>query len=730
MPDKAQTAEQSIDELMELRQRNAELRASEAELKLMNAESWRQCQHLEEKLRHRFEFERFIASISTDFTGVDLDRLDDGISQAVRAIGEFFHVDHVYAFLFYQSEMRIDKICEWSGSGMEKQMSDLRGHALGVKFPWLLGKMEQMGVVGAPCVADLPPEAHVEKGHFQKRSVRSFIEVPLIHNDSMIGLLGLESIQAERAWSDDVIASLTTVGGILANAFARWDAEQTLWESESKYRILVDNTNEAIIVIQDGMIKFLNPRAVELTGYPEVELTSRPFHDFIYSNDKEMVLGHHSKILKAKEFSRAYTFRIVNKDGDIKWVESNAVAITWAARINSAVLHFLSDVTERKRMEEELLKVEKLESLGVFAGGIAHDFNNILTVILGNISLAEVYMESETSLSAATKILKEAERASIRARELTQQLLTFSKGGAPVKQLATIGEIVKDSATFTSRGSNVICEFSIPDDLWPVEIDSGQINQVINNLVMNANQAMPAGGVIELRVENITIGTADALSLEDGKYIKLSVEDQGVGMSEAIMQKIFDPFFTTKQAGNGLGLATSYSIIQKHKGYITVESEMGVGTTFHIYLPASAKEIQPEAKKAEAAPIMGEGRILVMDDEERIRELTSAVLEALGYSVSTSTDGAEAVKLYQEAQNSGQPYDAVIMDLTIPGGMGGREAIEQLMKIDPHVKAVVSSGYSNDPVMSNFREYGFQGVIAKPYKIIELSEVLHKIASE
>ncbi len=280
------------------------------------------------------------------------------------------------------------------------------------------------------------------------------------------------------------------------------------------------------------------------------------------------------------------------------------------------------------------------------------------------------------------------------------------------------------------RGSNVRCEFSIPDDLWSVEIDKGQMNQVINNIVINASQAMAHGGTVEVRAENITIAAEYGLPLRDGKYVKISIEDHGIGIPKADLPKIFDPFFTTKQAGNGLGLATSYSIVEKHSGHITVKSELGVGTAFHIYIPASPVRILAEEQKMEDVPTTGEEKILVMDDEEHIRDLAAGILNSLEYEVATAVDGAEAVELYKNAENSGEPFDAVILDLTVPGGIGGSAAIQELIRIDPEVKAIVSSGYSNDPIMINFAEYGFKGVIAKPYRAIELSEVLRGVMTD
>ncbi|MDQ3969483.1 MAG: ATP-binding protein, partial [Thermoproteota archaeon] len=382
------------------------------------------------------------------------------------------------------------------------------------------------------------------------------------------------------------------------------------------------------------------------------------------------------------------------------------------------------DTTEHRRMEEERLRAQKLESLGILAGGIAHDFNNMLTAILGNVSLAKIRMNSENK--AYTR-LTEAERACLRASDLTQQLLTFSKSGAPVKRIALIEDLIRESATFAIRGSKARCEYSIAEGLWLVEIDEGQISQVINNLVINADQAMPEGGEVRIVAENISLNTEDGVLLKEGKYVRITVQDQGIGIPQENLTKIFDPYFTTKHTGSGLGLAVVYSIIKNHGGYIGVESEVGKGTKFYIYLPAYDKAEIDKGNLVEERLIHGRGRILIMDDEQIIREVAGEMLSQIGYEVEFARDGMEAVELYKRAKECNRAFDAVIMDLTIPGGMGGREAVKKLRDIDPGIKAIVSSGYSNDPVMAEYGKYGFGGVVAKPYKIKELSEVLDRV---
>jgi PAS domain S-box-containing protein len=495
--------------------------------------------------------------------------------------------------------------------------------------------------------------------------------------------------------------------------------EEKLRDSEEKYRNLFENATQAIFVVQDGKLAFLNPMTAVLTGYSEDELMTRPFTEFLHPEDLDMVYDRHARRMKGEEIPHIYSFRIIHKDGNIRWVELNTVFVIWKKK--AATLNFLSNITDRKRMEEELIKTQKLESIGILAGGIAHDFNNILTSIAGNISMAKMRLKPGDKIF---DLLSSAENASVRAQGLTRQLLTFAKGGAPVKETASIQKLIRESALFVVRGSKSECDFQIAEDLWPVEADAGQMSQVISNIVINANQAMPEGGIIRISAENMVTEKIQDMPVSPGKYIHISVKDDGVGIAEKHLSKVFDPYFTTKQTGSGLGLATAYSIIKKHNGHIFVNSSLGKGTTFNIYLPASDKKIPV---KKEAALLTGCGRILMMDDDEFLKELAKEMLDMLGYESEFAENGAEAIEMYKKARESGKPYDAVILDLTIPGGMGGKETIKKLLEIDPEIKAVVFSGYSDDPVMSNYREYGFKGMMPKPFDTNALGKVLNEV---
>jgi PAS domain S-box-containing protein len=387
------------------------------------------------------------------------------------------------------------------------------------------------------------------------------------------------------------------------------------------------------------------------------------------------------------------------------------------------------DISDLKEHEKEELKVQKLESLGVLAGGIAHDFNNILTGIVGNISLAKMFIDDT---HRSYKALVGAEKASMRATELARQLLTFARGGEPVKKVVSLRHLVHESVSLVLHGSNVRGIVNIPDSIHAIEADEGQISQAFHNIIINAAQAMPGGGVLTVSAQNETLVGKNSMALPPGTYTHVTFTDEGCGISDADLKKIFDPYFTTKVNGNGLGLASTHSIIIKHGGHIDVSSVVDKGTTFTILLPSIGETISKYQTESvtHTSKDHGGGSILVMDDEEMIRELAAEMLEEIGYQVTTCDKGSEAIRLYKTARESGTPFSAVIMDLTIPGGMGGKEAAEKILVFDPAACLIVSSGYSNDPIMSDYRTYGFTGAIAKPYRIDELAEVLRSSLSD
>ncbi len=501
-------------------------------------------------------------------------------------------------------------------------------------------------------------------------------------------------------------------------------AEKALRESEEKYRGLIETASEAIIVIdyESGKIIDVNRKGLELLG----------------RSADEIIGMHHSQIHPSDEIEK-YTclfkknatylsppdivYHVLHKDGSLIPVEISTSIMELEGR--KIIQGIFRDLREKIKLEEEIQKAQRLESAGVLAGGMAHDFNNLLTSILGNVSLAKVFADPEGKVYER---LTETEKAVMRAKNLTQQLLTFAKGGVPVTRTVDLSNTIVESAEFALRGAILKCVYQIAENLWPVEADLGQISQVIHNLVINAYHSMPNGGSCRVEAQNILNRDTASIPLPEGRYVKISVQDFGSGILPEHLNKIFDPFFTTKRSGTGLGLSTAYSIIKKHGGVLTVDSEVGKGSIFHIFLPVSDKT-GPPAVEDEAQPVLlkGSGKVLLIDDEEFLLEMASELLQHLGYTVDTAIDGKEALDLYKKGLESGQKHTVVIMDLTIPGGMGGKETIRELKKIDPDAKTIVSSGYATDPILSNFKEYGFDAMLPKPYEVEELAKILHKV---
>ena len=493
-----------------------------------------------------------------------------------------------------------------------------------------------------------------------------------------------------------------------------------------------------------GKIIILNNEAERLTGWPSGEAIGQPLRAVfnIASDPAAQTRAQQSGYrTEAQSILVGLPERasLTSRDGTARIIEQTASPIRDEKNEVAGVVLVFRDITERQRGEAERRNAETLEQLGLLAGGIAHDFNNLLTAIIGNISLASLLLPPELSqLPSAAKDygemaarLVDAKNASMRARDLAQQLLTFARGGAPIKKTASIGKLIQDTVSFSLRGSHSRSEFQFGSDLWPVEIDPGQISQVIANLVVNAHQAMPNGGTLHVSCENFRYNantTPVVPDLPPGDYIRISIRDEGAGIPEEYLKRIFDPYFTTKPKGNGLGLATTYSIIKNHNGLVTVKSQLHVGSTFTLYLPAALHQEMPAEQPRAVTPAMtGSGRVLVVDDEESVRTLVHFTLTRLGYEVMETETALQGVNLYLEKLQAGERFDAVILDLTLPGGMGGKEALKKLIEIDPTVNAIVSSGYATDATMSRYQDFGFRGVIAKPYEAAELGKIVHDV---
>ena len=522
--------------------------------------------------------------------------------------------------------------------------------------------------------------------------------------------------------------SLRALVGCIVDVTELKSSQCALEREKERLAVTLRSIGDGVITVDTAArVVLLNRVAENLCGYRQKEACGLPLDQVFRVVDERTGIPRENSIARVLSSGAVVEQSghglLVSRDGRERSIIAKTAPILERDRqIPGAVLVF-SDITERREIEEELFKARKLESLGILAGGIAHDFNNLLTGIMGNVSLSRANIPDGHQ---AALFLDRAQKGLEQSKELTQQLLTFSKGGAPVKKLTSINQVLMDSAVFALRGSNVRCDFDIDPDLWCAEIDTGQMSQVISNLVINADQAMPEGGSIVIRAENV-------LPLDEtdhGRRIRITFKDTGIGIDEENLHRIYDPYFSTKTTGNGLGLATVYAIVKNHGGEIQVFSRLNHGTTFAITLPAQEGGAPQQARneaQAEQKPGAGGGKILLMDDEEAIREMAAAALAMFGYQAVVSCDGEEMLELYREALESGAVFDAVIMDLTVPGGMGGKEAVKKLLELDPHALAIASSGYSEDPVMANYAEYGFAGVVSKPYSLQALDATLQEI---
>jgi PAS domain S-box-containing protein len=505
-------------------------------------------------------------------------------------------------------------------------------------------------------------------------------------------------------------------------------ANTELAEEKERITVTLESIADGVMTTDDrNNVVIINSSASEISGFAPNEASGSHVSDIIELSDKDMnnIDELLNCVMAKRRPAEICADLLIRKTGKEIPVMLSAAPISAGGSDASGCVIVFRDISERIRFEEEVLKRQKLESIGILAGGIAHDFNNILTSIAGNIMIAKNSVPEDDPVY---KRLNEAEKAVIRAKDITGQLITFSKGGTPVKQTSDIRDLITETAEFVSHGSSIKLHTDIECGLKPVDVDEGQISQVIENLVINAIQAMPEGGNIYITAVNEGM-ISGAENLSDGEYISISVTDEGSGINSENLKKIFDPYFTTKKKGNGLGLASCLSIIRKHGGNIIVKSKAGTGSEFKIYLPVSDKPVAEKGADYEGR-LCGSGRILLMDDDINICNTVPDLLRSYGFDVDFATDGAEAIRKYQETKTLGRDYDLYIFDLTVPGGLGGVDTIKILKEFEPKIKAIVSSGYFDDPVMANYADYGFSAVFPKPYDFKKLIAVINKLIHE
>jgi PAS domain S-box-containing protein len=524
------------------------------------------------------------------------------------------------------------------------------------------------------------------------------------------------------------ISNKTTHTGPAGNCISDAQTLLSIMESDEKYRVMTELSNDGIVVVQKGIIRESNYCLAKMCGYGLEEVVDKCFANFFRSEDIGPVGSLCRDALKTENTAASLEATLVCKNGHRLMVEITAARCTFQQ--NPAVFLIIRDVSQRRDAKTDQKNIRTLDSIAALSGGIAHDYNNLLTAIIGNITLAQTFLDNKDK---PFKLLDHALAASRTAKNLTQKLITFSKGGAPNKETTALDRLAKSATEFTLSGSNIKCSYSFAPDLWLVDVDPSQIGQAIHNVVMNAREAMPDGGTIQVTAANVSL-IDDIPTPREGNYVRISITDQGNGIPEVDFDKIFDPYYSTKRRGSrkgtGLGLSICHSILTQHGGEVSVTSQIGSGTTLHLYLPAAQGD-SPATRSPRISdqnqPIFGQGKILVMDDEKMIRELAGEILEYLGYTVEFAGDGVEAVAVYREALDSQEPFDAVILDLTVRGGMGGKETIRKLMEIDPDVKGLVSSGYSDDPGLTDFKQHGFSGAVAKPYSLQELGGKLSQV---
>ena len=631
-------------------------------------------------------------------------------------LGHAVEVNRCYIFQFRDSGRRMDNTWEWCSAGTEPQKQNLQN--LDTESPaWTMRTLRENSEVVVPDVDDMPEEAAFDREFVSAQSIKAFLLVPIYFAGVLNGFVGFDDTEQPRRWTADDVLLLRTAADLINAYIERRRVEEALYREREQLLALFESIDFPIWVADPETYEILyvnrEARSVgrSLVGclcYQALQSRDTPCP---HCNNEALLADLHRPI--RWEYHNPVTdkdYIIYNRI--IRWPDGRDV------RFELDV-----DITELNRSRQALLRTEKLESLSVLAGGIAHDFNNLLTGVLGNISLAR----ETTDRTDLERLLEETVRAAYQARELTGQLLTFAKGSpSRPREVADLHAIVMEAATFALRGSKVGCRVATVTKAYPVDADTGQIHQAVQNLVLNAAQSMERGGRIDITFGGTTFENGTHPALQEGKYVVLEVSDRGTGVPRHLAERIFDPFFTTKEGGTGLGLSTAYSIAVQHGGTLELRPRRGGGTTARLYLPLVDES--PPSKPTETRPARGAGaRILLMDDEEMVRKTALSMLEALGYEPAGAADGEQAIGMFIEAAEAGRPFAAIVLDLTVSGGLGGVETLGRLLEIEPKVKAVASSGYSLETVDKRTQPYGFSAFLPKPYSLDELGRVLGEL---
>ncbi|MCK5154137.1 MAG: response regulator, partial [Spirochaetales bacterium] len=670
------------------------------------------------QLEERVQYESLLANLSRDFVSIKHSEIKDKITFWLHKAAEVLGSDRALVF-------KLDKNDKFyiSTTWKSEEGKDIVPYDPEVLFPWMNSQLRDNKTIIIQDISSFPEEASVDRDNMSVIGAVSVLVLPIIIEDKTVGAIAFSSTTPKFNLTTELVRRFQIISQTFASALLRYKTEIELAEEKERLSVTLESIGDGVITTDIfGKITLLNNIAENLTSWKSEEAKGKSISEIFHIIDERT--GNIQKcpvdqVLKTRKIVTLLNHTIlIGKTGIKTPIADSAAPINDSEGNMLGVILVFRDVGLEKQREADILKLKKLESVGVLAGGIAHDFNNILTGILGNIDLAEI---SKSEPEEVSRYLINASKGCKRAASLTQKLLTFSKGGAPIKENASIGEIIEESIEFILHGSKIKAECSIPKDLWTSKVDKDQINQVIQNITLNSIESMNDGGIFTVKCNNVSFQKDHPYK---GKYIEIKIKDTGSGISKENIDKIFDPYFSTKETGSGLGLAITYSIIHNHDGFIKVQSGKDEGTEFSLYLPADENiklKTKPEENQ-DKSDKKDKYSILILDDEEMIRKMLKLSLEKMGHSVVSSSNGKEVIGKYKN-----ENFDLIILDITIPGGMGGVETIKQLKTINPDVKAIVSSGYTSSPVMSDYQSYGFSGSLTKPYLFDELKTIINNV---